>query len=136
MNIFDVSLNVAFSGGTGLVSSANQSVFGTESIVGGDLSYAHAWRQNSFAASYDGGGVLYDPSSNTYQNGMFHSLSLGEQLVHGRWWVRLTDDALYSTNANVGGAGMAGPGLLGNFGGPFGGLTPDFGGVGQTIISG
>jgi hypothetical protein len=136
VNIFDMSLNVAFSGGTGLVSSANQSVFGTEGIVGGDLSYAHAWRQNSFAASYDGGGVFYDPSSSAFENGMFHSLSLGEQLLHGRWRVRLTDDALYSTNANVGGAGMAGPGLLGNFGGPFGGLTPDFGGVGQTIISG
>jgi hypothetical protein len=136
VNIFDLSLNVAFSGGTGLINSANQSVLGTESIVGGDLSYAHTWRQNSFAASYDGGGVYYDPSSSAFQSGMFHSLSLGEKLVHGRWGLRLTDDALYSTNASVGGAGMAGPGLLGSFGGPFAGLTPDFGGVGQTIITG
>ncbi|MGO9642768.1 MAG: hypothetical protein ACLP1Y_15845 [Candidatus Acidiferrales bacterium] len=136
VNIFDVSLNFAFAGGNGLISSGGQSVFGTQSVVGGDLNYDHTWRQNSFAASYDGGGSFYDPSSSVYGNGMFHSLSLGEQLVGGRWKLRLTDDVLYGTNADVGGAGMAGPGLLGSFGGPFAGLAPDFGGAGETIITG
>lgn len=136
VNLFDMSLNVSVGGGTGLLNSADQSVMGAEGVVGGDLSYAHMWRQNSFGASYDGGGTFFDPSSSSYGNGMFHSLTLGEQVVEGRWKVRLTEDALYSTNADVGGAGLAGPGLLGDFSGPFSGLIPDFGGVGETIISG
>lgn len=136
VNNFDMSLNFAFSGNTNLLNSANQFVLGTQTVAGGDLDYAHTWRRNSFAASYDGGGMIFDPSSTFYGNGMFHSLSLGEQIAGGRWILRLTDDFLYSTNADLGGAGLAGPGLLGEFGGPFAGLTPDFGGAGGTILTG
>ena len=132
VNLFDMSLNLAFSGGDGLLNNQNQRTFGTESIVGGKLDYAHNWLRNSFAVTYGGGGTFYNPTSSVYGNDMFHSLAMGEQIARGRWTLRLTDDILYSTNADVGGAGMAGPGLLGSFGGPFGGLTPDFGGVGGT----
>jgi len=136
VDLFDASFDLAFGGGNNLPNSGNRLVFGTESILGGDLSYDHTWRQNSFAASYDAGGIIYDPSSAAYGNGMFHSLSVGEQLVGARWVVRLVDDGLYSANASVGGAGMGGPGLLGNFPGPFSGLIPDFGGIGETILTG
>jgi hypothetical protein len=136
VNLFDMSLNLAFSGDTGLLNSANQFVLGTQSVVGGDLDYAHTWHRNSFAATYDGGETFFDPSSTYYGSGMFHSLSLGEQIAGGRWVLRLTNDFLYSTNADVGGDGMAGPGLLGDFGGPFAGLNPDFGGAGETILTG
>jgi hypothetical protein len=110
-DFFDASALASVSGYSDVTNAQGQQVLGVNEVIGGQLLFDRAWKDNHFSLAYTGGGTLFQPST-LYPAAMYQTLSLAQSFGWKRWNLRLMDQASYSPNSLFGGAGIGGPGLL------------------------
>jgi hypothetical protein len=111
--IFDPVLQISEFGETGLV--AGQTLIG--SSVGGSLDVQQHWGHYYLTTAYRGAETIYNHPYNGLLYLPYHDGSISQELILGRWVLRLRDDVLYSwangfTGLFTGGSAQVGNGLL------------------------
>jgi hypothetical protein len=114
-NIFDPTITVSALGLTNPTGTAGQSNLQGETLVGGTLNFSRIWSKYHFTTAYNGGGILYLNQVPGYNrsNQSYHNLDIAQVVDGARWHLRLRDDFVAAPGASFGGAGMGGPGLIG-----------------------
>lgn len=118
-NIFDPSLSFSLIG-EDFPSNPGQSSLGATALLGGGLNFIHNWGHYRITTRYNGGETIETgvavlvPGQNTSYF-QFHDLTVIQEATWARWHVLLRDDFMASPGAAFTGAGMGGPGLLGQF---------------------
>ncbi|MBZ5699372.1 MAG: hypothetical protein LAN18_12600 [Acidobacteriia bacterium] len=115
-NVFDPAVSFSQLGQSGQIYTAGQSRLQAVTIFGGSLNFNRIWSRYHFTATYDGGENLYHGPT---PNRSFHNLVIAQEIDWERWRLHLRDDFAVSPLALFGGAGMGGPGLIGQFSSTF-----------------
>ena len=113
-NVFDPLVSVTVLGQTMPVGTGTQTQLGPGAILGGSLLFNRVWSRYQFIAIYNGGDNISD---NARDKGQFHDLTVEQEVEWERWRLRLRDEFLTAPGSSFGGAGMGGPGLIGQFSG-------------------
>jgi hypothetical protein len=107
------------------------------SYLTGNFALHRLWRNSELAATYSGGGGLYNTQSDL--NEVFHQVGISERVTLRRWGFLLSDQVSYLPESSFGFNGLGTPiGInsgLGGFGSQFSNLNPIFD-PNQSILTG
>lgn len=110
--IFDPALQFSQFAETGIV--PGQKYLSTTG-VGGSFNVLHRWGRYRLSVTYRGAETFYKPS---YYGGVpnipYHDVGISQEILLGRWTLRLRDDALYSWASGFSGLFTGGPAQAGN----------------------
>jgi hypothetical protein len=109
---FDPALQFSEFGETGIV--VGQTV--TVSNLGGSLDVEERWARYHLVAVYKGEEIIYQPSIYGIHYLPYHDVGISQEILLGRWTLRLRDDMLYSWASGFGGLFTGGPAQLGQNG--------------------
>jgi hypothetical protein len=107
--IFDPALQFSEFGETGLVVGQTFAV----STLGGNLDVEQQWGRYRLIAQYRGADTIYQPSY-YFHYLPYHEGSMSQEIILGRWMLRLRDDVQYSSGSVFSGLFTGGPAQAGN----------------------
>ena len=107
--IFDPALQWSESGQTGAVAGKILTV----TSVGGTLDVEQNWNHYRLRVVYRGADAIYRPSDLGISSLPYQVGNISQELLLGRWTLRLRDDASYSSGGGFGGLFLGGPAQAG-----------------------
>ena len=131
-HVFDPALFFSEFDETGLVAGRPYAV----SNLGGSLNVQQYWEHYHIALTYNGAETIYRPSLFGLPNLPYQNASISQEILLGRWALRLRDNAQLSWGSGFGGLFAGGPGQLGQFS-ALGNIQPTLDAIGtiQTALA-
>jgi hypothetical protein len=119
--IFDPALQFSQFAESGIVAGRYLST----SSVGGNLNVRQRWGRYHLTFGYRGAETIYKPSYEGVPNLPYHGAGMSQEMLLGRWTLRLRDDVLYSWASGF--SGLFTGGLVQSGDGTLGGIQPSLG---------